>query len=92
MVRFGKTLEEQRVPEWASGYVDYKGLKKTLASMIASGSIQKFNENTVYSPISVATTEVVSSVPVSLSRNWPCFDGSSPDCSDRAIFGRPCLD
>ena len=40
MVRFGKTLEEQRVPEWASGYVDYKGLKKTLASMIASGSIQ----------------------------------------------------
>ena len=63
MVRFGKTLEEQRVPEWASGYVDYKGLKKTLASMIASGSIQKFNENTVYSPISVATTEVVLAPP-----------------------------
>ena len=63
MVRFGKTLEEQRVPEWASGYVDYKVLKKTLASMIASGSIQKFNENTVYSPISVATTEVVLAPP-----------------------------
>ena len=63
MVRFDKTLEEQRVPEWASGYVDYKGLKKTLASMIASGSIQKFNENTVYSPISVATTEVVLAPP-----------------------------
>ena len=63
MVRFGKTLEEQRVPEWASGYVDYKGLKKTLASMIASGSIQKFNEITVYSPISVATTEVVLAPP-----------------------------
>jgi SPX domain protein involved in polyphosphate accumulation len=56
MVQFGKAIEEQRVPEWADGYVDYKALKETLSAMIANGLIQKFSEDTVYSPISVATS------------------------------------
>ena len=59
MVQFGKAIEEQRVAEWADGYVDYKALKETLSAMIANGLIQKFSEDTVYSPISVATSEAV---------------------------------
>eukprot|EP00965_Chrysotila_dentata_P116721 3858699-Pleurochrysis_carterae.AAC.3 len=33
-------IEEQRLPEWADGYVDYKALKKTLSAMIENGHIQ----------------------------------------------------
>ena len=50
-------IEELQRPEWADGYVDYAGLKKTLNAMIKSGHTQVFDENMVYAPISVATSE-----------------------------------
>ena len=55
MVHFGRTIEQQREEEWEAGYVDYKELKRTLSEMIAAGNIQEFSEDTVYSPVSVAT-------------------------------------
>ena len=56
-LRHGVQLETDRRPEWEEGYVDYKKLKKTLKEMITSGHCQLFDENSVYAPISVATSE-----------------------------------
>ncbi|KAL1510917.1 hypothetical protein AB1Y20_005746 [Prymnesium parvum] len=57
MVKFGRQIEELQRPEWANGYMDYAALKATLKSMIKSGHCQVFDENSVYAPISVATSE-----------------------------------
>lgn len=59
MVKFGRGLAEQRKPEWADGYVDYKKLKKTLGLMVENGHIQEFNEDMLYSPLSLATSSEV---------------------------------
>ena len=40
MVMFGAQLENERVEEWAAGYVDYKHLKKVLAELVRSGKSQ----------------------------------------------------
>ena len=37
---FGAQLENERVEEWAAGYVDYKHLKKVLAELVRSGKSQ----------------------------------------------------
>lgn len=57
MVKFGRQIEELQRPEWANGYVDYASLKKVLKAMITSGRCQDFDENSVYAPISVATSK-----------------------------------
>ena len=54
--RSATQLEEYRNPEWEEGYVNYSALKKTLKEMITSGHCQVFDENSVYAPISVATS------------------------------------
>lgn len=56
MVKFGRQIEDLQRPEWADGYMDYAGLKATLKAMIKSGNCQVFDENSVYAPISVATS------------------------------------
>ena len=55
MVKFGQTIEDQRRPEWAEGYVNYKGLKKLLKAMDAAGTTREFSEHTVYKALSVAS-------------------------------------
>jgi len=57
MVKFGRQIEELQRPEWADGYMDYARLKATLKEMIKSGHCQVFDENSVYAPISVATSK-----------------------------------
>ena len=57
MVKFGRQIEELQRPEWANGYMDYAALKATLKAMIKSGHCQVFDENSVYAPISVATSK-----------------------------------
>jgi len=59
MVKFGRGLAEQRKPEWAEGYVDYKKLKKMLSQMLENGHIQEFNEDMLYSSLSLATSSEV---------------------------------
>lgn len=59
MVMFGAQLENERVEEWAAGYVDYRHLKKVLSELVRSGKSQEFSENSVYAAISVATSDDV---------------------------------
>jgi SPX domain protein involved in polyphosphate accumulation len=40
MVMFGAQLENERVEEWAAGYVDYRHLKKVLSELVRSGKSQ----------------------------------------------------
>ena len=56
---FGAQLENERVEEWAAGYVDYGHLKKVLSELVKSGKSQEFSENSIYAAISVATSDDV---------------------------------
>ena len=40
MVMFGAQLDNERVEEWAPGYVDYGHLKKVLSELVRSGKSQ----------------------------------------------------
>ena len=40
MVMFGAQLDNERVEEWAAGYVDYGHLKKVLSELVRSGKSQ----------------------------------------------------
>ena len=55
MVQFGQTLEEQKRPEWAAGYVGYKALKKLLKGMDEAGTTREFSELSVYKAFSIAS-------------------------------------
>jgi len=44
MVKFGKRIESEKLLEWSEGYMDYKGLKKILNQMIATGRVKEFSE------------------------------------------------
>ena len=43
MVMFGAQLDNERVEEWAAGYVDYGHLKKVLSELVRSGKSQALN-------------------------------------------------
>jgi len=57
MVKFGKRIESEKLLEWSEGYMDYKGLKKILNQMIATGRVKEFSEFQLYAAISVATSD-----------------------------------